>query len=53
VILIEFVKQTIDHRKLDTTSSYVNKLSDQERQKRISQIDSNEIKSPHNPLNKH
>lgn len=41
---IEFVKQTIGHRKLDTTSSYVNKLSDQERQKRISQIDSNEIK---------
>jgi site-specific recombinase XerD len=43
---IEFVKQTIGHRKLDTTSSYVNKLSDQERPKRISQIDSNEIKSP-------
>jgi hypothetical protein len=28
---IEFVKQTIGHRNLDTTSSYVNKLSDQER----------------------
>ena len=28
---IEFVKQTIGHRKLDTTSAYVNKLSDQER----------------------
>ena len=27
---IEFVKQTIGHRNLDTTSSYVNKLSDQE-----------------------
>jgi site-specific recombinase XerD len=32
---IEFVKQTIGHQKLDTTSAYVNKLSDQERQKRI------------------
>ena len=32
---IEFVKQTIGHRNLDTTSSYVNKLSDQEQQKRI------------------
>lgn len=30
---IEFIKQTIGHRKLDTTSAYVNKLSDQERQK--------------------
>src|SRR6056300_1339538 len=28
---IEFVKQTIGHRKLDTTSAYVNKLSDKER----------------------
>ena len=35
---IEFVKQTIGHRNLDTTSSYVNKLSDQERQKRIDQL---------------
>lgn len=35
---IEFVKQTIGHRKLDTTSYYVNKLSDQERQKRINQF---------------
>lgn len=25
---IEFVKQTIGHRKLDTTSEYINKLSD-------------------------
>ena len=32
---IEFVKQTIGHRNLDTTSAYVNQLSDQERQKRI------------------
>jgi len=35
---IEFVKQTIGHRNLDTTSAYVNKLSDQERQKRIDQF---------------
>ena len=35
---IEFVKQTIGHRKLDTTSAYVNKLSDRERQKRIEQL---------------
>ena len=35
---IEFVKQTIGHRKLDTTSTYVTQLSDQERQKRIQQI---------------
>jgi site-specific recombinase XerD len=38
---IEFVKQTIGHQKLDTTSAYVNKLSDQERQERISQLDRN------------
>ena len=35
---IEFVKQTIGHRNLDTTSAYVNKLSDQERQKRINDL---------------
>ena len=35
---IEFVKQTIVHRNLDTTSAYVNKLSDKERQKRIDQL---------------
>lgn len=35
---IEFVKQTIGHRKLDTTSAYVNKLSDHERQKRMDQL---------------
>ena len=35
---IEFVKQTIGHRNLDTTSPYVNKLSDQERQKGIDQL---------------
>jgi integrase len=35
---IEFVKQTIGHRKLDTTSVYVNKLSDQERQERINDL---------------
>lgn len=37
-VYIEFVKQTIGHRKLDTTSAYVKKLSDQERQKRIDQL---------------
>jgi len=35
---IEFVKQTMGHRNLDTTSAYVTKLSDQERQKRIDQL---------------
>jgi site-specific recombinase XerD len=35
---IEFVKQTMGHRNLDTTSAYVNKLSDQERQKRTDQL---------------
>lgn len=35
---IEFVKQTIGHQKLDTTSAYINKLSDQERQERVSQL---------------
>jgi len=36
---IEFVKQTIGHQNLDTTSAYVNRLSDQERRERISQLD--------------
>lgn len=36
---IKFVKQTIGHRRLDTTSTYVNKLFDQERRTRISQLD--------------
>ena len=35
---IEFVKQSIGHRNLDTTSAYVNILSDQERQKRIDEL---------------
>jgi site-specific recombinase XerD len=35
---IEFVKQTIGHRKLDTTSAYVKSLSDFERQERIENI---------------
>ena len=35
---IEFVKQTMGHRNLDTTSAYVNQLSDQERQKRIEHL---------------
>lgn len=30
---IEFVKQSIGHRKMDSTSSYVRELSNQERQK--------------------
>ena len=35
---IEFVKQAIGHQNLDTTSAYVNKLSNQERQERISRL---------------
>ena len=35
---IEFIKQSIGHQKLDTTLTYVNKLSNQERQKRIDQL---------------
>ena len=35
---IEFVKQTIGHQKLDTTSSYVIQLSDEERKQRISDL---------------
>jgi site-specific recombinase XerD len=35
---IEFVKQSIGHRKMDSTSSYVEKLSDQERQERTLQL---------------
>jgi site-specific recombinase XerD len=35
---IEFVKQSIGHRRIDTTSSYVEKLSDQERQERTLQL---------------
>ncbi len=35
---IEFVKQTMGHQNLDTTSAYVNQLSDQERQKRIEHL---------------
>jgi hypothetical protein len=31
---IEFVKQSIGHQRLDTTSACVNKLSDKERQER-------------------
>lgn len=36
---IEFVKQSIGHQKLDTTSAYVTNLSDQERQERISRLE--------------
>lgn len=35
---IEFVKQRIGHRRLDTTSTYVEKLSDQEIEEHISKI---------------
>jgi site-specific recombinase XerD len=35
---IEFVKQSIGHRRMDSTSSYVEKLSDQERQERTLQL---------------
>lgn len=35
---IEFVKQSIGHRRMDTTSSYVEKLYDQERQERTLQL---------------
>ncbi len=36
---IEFVKQIVGHQKLDTTSSYVSFMTNEERQKRISGID--------------
>jgi len=35
---IEFVKQSIGHQRMDTTSSYVKKLSDQERKERTLQL---------------
>ena len=38
-LTIEFVKQIIAHQRLDTTSAYVNKLSDQERRECISHLD--------------
>lgn len=41
---IEFVKQSIGHNKLNTTFTYVNKLSDQERQKRKKRIEKLELK---------
>jgi site-specific recombinase XerD len=37
---IEFVRQTIGHRSLNSTSSYVNHMTDQERENRISSINS-------------
>lgn len=36
---IEFVRQAIGHSTIDSTSSYVSQMSDQERQNRISSID--------------
>lgn len=35
---IEFVKQSIGHRRMDITSSYIEKLSDKERQERKLQL---------------
>mgnify|MGYP000719431671 CR=1 FL=1 len=35
---VEFVRQTIGHRSLNVTSSYINQMGDQERQNRISSI---------------
>ena len=35
---IEFVRQVIEHSKLDTTSSYVQDLSEKERQERMSEV---------------
>jgi len=35
---IEFVKQTIGHSSLNSTSGYVNQMGDEERQDRISSI---------------
>ena len=35
---IEFVRQTIGHRRLDSTSGYVNQIRDQERKNQISSI---------------
>ncbi len=42
-MLVKFIEnslvlQIIGHRRLNTTSAYVNQLSDQERQKRIHQL---------------
>ena len=41
---IEFVKQTIGHSSLNSTSSYVNLMGDQERQNRISSIKQSECR---------
>ena len=35
---IEFVRQTIGHNRLNSTSSYVNLITDEERENRISRI---------------
>ena len=35
---VEFVRQTIGHRSLNATSSYVSEMGDEERQDRISRI---------------
>ena len=41
---IEFVRQAIGHSTIDSTSNYVSQMSDQERQNRISSIDTNFVK---------
>nr|WPV76439.1 hypothetical protein [Naviculales sp.] len=41
---IEFVRQTIGHRRLDSTSGYVNQMTDEERQNRISSINKEDFK---------
>ena len=38
---IEFVKQTIGHSALNTTSAYITKLSDHERKQKIEELDEN------------
>ena len=35
---IEFVRQAIGHSRLDSTSGYVNQMTDEERQNRVSRI---------------
>ena len=42
---IEFVKQAISHESMDSTSSYVNQMSDKERQNRMTTIYENSFKS--------
>lgn len=41
---IEFVRQAIGHEKVESTSSYIENLSDEERRVRMEQITSSEVK---------